>query len=156
MPQPRAFQTRTEESGETRLRALVTVVPKHVLSQKRVRENARAFFGPRSALFEHLEPVFGNALIETRYACEPFEWYLTEHDFAEKSERYAEHATALALEIATNALDQAGLAAQEIDAIVCVSSTGISRASRLGVMMPVDETQTMASISCAARPAWSS
>jgi alkylresorcinol/alkylpyrone synthase len=112
-------------TGDPVLRALVTAVPKFVLRQDYVRDNAKAFFGPRSTLFEHLEPVFGNASIETRYACQPPEWYLTPRDFGEKSASFAEHATALGLEVATRALDEAGLEADEIDAIVTVSSTGI-------------------------------
>jgi alkylresorcinol/alkylpyrone synthase len=112
-------------AGDPLLRALVTAVPKHVLRQDYVRDNAKAFFGPRSSLFEHLEPVFGNALIEKRYACQPPDWYLTPRDFGEKSQSFAEHATALGLEIATRALDEAELEAHEIDAIVTVSSTGI-------------------------------
>ena len=84
-------------SGDPVLRSLVTVVPEHVLPQSFVRDNAKAFFGPRSTLFEHLEPVFGNAQIERRYACQPPEWYLTPRDFGEKSAGYAEHAIALGL-----------------------------------------------------------
>ena len=125
LPQAIARAATANDLGAPRLIALVTAVPKHILRQEYVRENAKAFFGPRSTLFEHLEPVFGNALIERRYACQPGDWYLTPHDFGEKSASYAEHATALALEIATGALDQAGLEAEDIDAIVTVSSTGI-------------------------------
>lgn len=119
-----AFATHPK-AGDPMLRALVTAVPKHVLEQDYVRDNAKAFFGPRSTLFEHLEPVFGNASIATRYACQPPEWYLTPRDFGEKSASFAEHATALGLEVATRALNEAGLEADEIDAIVTVSSTGI-------------------------------
>jgi alkylresorcinol/alkylpyrone synthase len=124
-PQHRNLAGAAAVTGDPVLRALVTAVPPHVLEQNYVRDHAKAFFGPRSALFEHLEPVFGNALIETRYACMPPEWYLTPRDFGEKSARYAEHATALAHEIAVRALDQAGLNAPDIDAIVTVSSTGV-------------------------------
>lgn len=124
-PQSRSFSAGIAVTGDPLLRSLVTAVPKHVLRQDYVRENAKAFFGPRSTLFEHLEPVFGNALIETRYACQPPDWYLTPRDFGEKSARYAEHATSLGLEVAVAALEQAELEAGDIDAIVTVSSTGI-------------------------------
>ena len=123
-PQPRSV-TGISVGGDPLLRALVTAVPVHVLEQNYVRDNAKAFFGPRSSLFEHLEPVFGNSLIRTRYACMPPEWYLTPRDFGEKSARYAEHAVALAREIAVRALDEANLDPADIDAIVTVSSTGV-------------------------------
>jgi alkylresorcinol/alkylpyrone synthase len=107
------------------LRSLATAVPPHLIRQDDVRESAKAYFSTRTGLFEHLEPVFTNARIDTRYACMPYEWYLAPHDFGEKSALYAEHATALALEVAEKALADAALGAQDIDAIVCVSSTGI-------------------------------
>jgi alkylresorcinol/alkylpyrone synthase len=115
----------TPVTATPRLRALATAVPKHVLPQDQVRATAKAYYGPRTGTFEHLEPVFANAQIDTRYACQPFDWYLEPHDFGEKSALYTEHALALALEVATKTLADAGLAAEEIDAIVCVSSTGI-------------------------------
>ncbi|MEJ0097398.1 MAG: hypothetical protein WDM84_04950 [Bauldia sp.] len=30
---------------------------------------------PEPGIFDHLEPVFANAQIDTRYACQPFAWY---------------------------------------------------------------------------------
>ena len=113
------------DAGLVHLRSLVTRVPAHVLPQDRVRETAKAYFGQRTGLFDYLEPVFTNAKIETRYACQPFDWYLQPRDFGEKSRLYAEHATALCLEAATGALDAAALTPSEIDAIVIVSTTGV-------------------------------
>lgn len=124
-PTPQLAPADRLDSGDPVVRALVTAVPPHVLPQSYVRENAKAFFGPRSTLFEHLEPVFGNALIETRYACQPPDWYLTPRDFGEKSALYAEHATSLALAIARSALAESGLEPENIDAIVTVSTTGV-------------------------------
>jgi alkylresorcinol/alkylpyrone synthase len=107
------------------LRSLATAVPAHRIAQDDVRESAKAYFSGRTGLFDHLEPVFSNARIDTRYACMPYDWYLAPHDFGEKSAVYAEHATALALEAAEGALANAALGPADIDAIVCVSSTGI-------------------------------
>ncbi len=110
---------------DVRLLSLVTRVPAHVLPQERVREQAKAYFSQRTGLFDHLEPVFANARIATRYACQPFDWYLEQRNFGEKSRLYAEHATALCLGAATDALAAAALEAAEIDAIVVVSTTGV-------------------------------
>ena len=108
-----------------RLLSLATAVPKHKILQDDVRASAKAYFGAKTDIFEHLEPVFANAQIDTRYACQPFEWYLQPHDFGEKTALYTEHAIGLGLEVAEKALVAAGLVAADIDAIVCVSSTGI-------------------------------
>jgi alkylresorcinol/alkylpyrone synthase len=125
VPKPYLASPTTVSRDDPLLRALVTAVPQHILTQDYVRENAKAFFGPRSTLFEHLEPVFGNAQIRTRFACQPPDWYLTPRDFGEKSARFAEHATALGLDVATAALAQAQMEAGDIDAIVAVSTTGV-------------------------------
>jgi len=118
-----------------RLVSLATAVPKHKIAQDEARASARAYFGTKTGIFEHLEPVFTNAQIDTRYACQPFDWYLQPHDFGEKTALYTEHALALGLEVAEKALADAGLGAEEIDAIVCVSSTGIMTPSLDARMM---------------------
>lgn len=107
------------------LAALATAVPEHRVTQADARENARAIFAGRTPLFAALEPVFENAQIGTRYSCQPIEWFATPSDFAEKAALYERHAVALSAEVATRALDDAGLEAGDIDAIVCVSSTGV-------------------------------
>ena len=126
-------------ANQVAIRSLVTAVPDHVLPQERVRDTAKAYFGTRTGLFDYLEPVFVNARIDTRYACQPFEWYLEPHDFGEKSRLYAEHATALSRVAAERALAAAGLVPEDIDAIVVVSTTGVvtpSLDARLMNLMP--------------------
>ena len=118
-----AAETRTVTAA--RLLSLATAVPKHKIRQEEVRASAKAYFGAKTGIFQHLEPVFANAQIDTRYACQPFDWYLDPHDFGEKTALYTEHALALGLEVAEKALAAARLGAADIDAIVCVSSTGV-------------------------------
>lgn len=125
MNAPQTFVSPEAPSTAPALLALTTALPPHRIDQDDVRASAKATFGSRTGIFEHLEPVFSNARIETRYACQPFDWYLKPHDFGEKSALYAENATTLALEATNTALAAAGLNADEIDAIVCVSSTGV-------------------------------
>src|SRR5262249_6117968 len=59
----------------------------------------------------------------------PFEWYLQDHSFRERNEIFLESATTLLAEAAQSALDEAGLKADEIDAIVTVCTTGIATPS---------------------------
>ena len=108
-----------------RLVALATAVPPHVIEQAAARERVREYLSTRSGIFEALAAVYTNAEIDTRYTSEPLGWYLTPRTFAEKCESYARNATAIARELAERCLADAGMRADEIDAIVCVSSTGI-------------------------------
>ncbi len=139
MNAPASISAARAVATEVRLRALVTAVPQHVLPQAQVRDTARAYFSKKTGLFDHLEPVFMNAKIDTRYACQPFDWYMQPHDFGEKSQLYADHATALSADAASRALDAAGLTPADIDAIVMVSTTGVATPSldaRLMNLMP--------------------
>ncbi len=139
MNAPASISAARAVATEVRLRALVTAVPQHVLPQAQVRDTARAYFSKKTGLFDHLEPVFMNAKIDTRYACQPFDWYMQPHDFGEKSRLYADHATALSADAASRALDAAGLTPADIDAIVMVSTTGVATPSldaRLMNLMP--------------------
>ena len=116
----------TPDTGVTaRLASLATAVPRHRVTQAEARENARMIFADRTPLFESLEPVFDNAEIAARYSCQPIGWFAKPSGFAEKARLYERHAVALSLDAAGRALDGAGLDASEIDAIVCVSSTGV-------------------------------
>jgi len=108
------------------LGSLVTVVPPHRIPQAVAKERAREVFASRMPFFDQLEQVFDNAAIKARYSCLPVEWFLGPADFEEKTRLYQEHATALAFDAATLALDQAGFGPEEIDVLVFVSSTGIS------------------------------
>jgi alkylresorcinol/alkylpyrone synthase len=120
-----AFAPETLTVEGARLLSFATAVPQNKIRQDEVRASAKAYFGAKTGIFEHLEPVFANAQIDTRYACQPFDWYLDPHDFGEKTALYTERARTLGLEVAEKALTGASLGAADIDAIVCVSSTGV-------------------------------
>lgn len=121
------------------IRSLVTATPPHHVPQAVARERAREIFASRMPFFAQLEQVFNNAAIDIRHSCLPVEWFMGPADFEQKTRLYVENATALAKESAEKALDAAGMKAEEIDAIVFVSSTGISTPSidaRLMNLMP--------------------
>ena len=79
--------------------------------------------------FDRFAPVFTNAAIETRHSSAPLTWYGQEHGLADRNALYIENTLDLLEEAASDALDQAGLGADQIDAIVTVSSTGIATPS---------------------------
>ena len=128
-PAPAAPRAAVPPVAGVMLSALATATPVHRIAQSVAKERAREVFASRMPFFPQLEQVFDNAAIDHRYSCLPVEWFLRPADFGEKSRLYVEHATALAEHAAARALAEAGLLPADIDAIVFVSSTGISTPS---------------------------
>lgn len=112
-----------------RIAGLATAVPPHRLPQREVLEHAAETFGERFKGFEKLLPVFENTGIESRYSVRPFEWFHEEQSWPKRTAAYLDGATELFLKAANAALDEAGVAADEIDTVVTVSSTGIATPS---------------------------
>ena len=97
--------------------------------QAEVASQARRLFGPKFRDFERLAPMFGNTGILRRQAVMPMEWYFQDRTWPERTAAYLAGALDLFCDAAQAALDQAGLAAADIDTIVTVSSTGIATPS---------------------------
>jgi len=108
------------------LHALATAVPPHQLPQDLVSTKAQAILGPRYPQFERLLKTFRTSGVETRYSAAPLEWFEGTHGWTERNARYVEAATALFVDAARDALAQAGWRAEEVDAVVTVSSTGVA------------------------------
>jgi alkylresorcinol/alkylpyrone synthase len=119
-----------------RLLALGCAVPPYVLGQDEVAVRVRHLFPAvaRSEL-ERLMPVFAHAGIERRYSCVPLDWYDRPHGWVERNALYLDHALRLLETAARDALSRARLAPDEIDAVVCVSTTGIATPSLDAVLM---------------------
>jgi len=112
-----------------RLAAVSTAVPPHVIRQSDVVEWTTRIFDRKQSEIERLMPVYANAGIETRHSCVPIDWYAREHSWAERNAVYVENAVRLLVEAATRCLQQAGRGFADIDALVTVSTTGISTPS---------------------------
>ena len=111
------------------LLSLATAVPPHRLEQSEVAVTARRMYAESFARFPKLADVFVNAGIERRYSVRPLEWFDAPHDWTERTQAYLEGAGALFVEAAHKALNHAGIAAQDVDVVVTVSSTGIATPS---------------------------
>ncbi|HEY0445104.1 MAG TPA: type III polyketide synthase [Allosphingosinicella sp.] len=111
------------------LLSLATAVPETVLSQGEAKALARTLFGARAGLFDQLAPVFDNAGIERRHIVRPPDWYRGDHGWKARNAVYLEAAEALYVEAAERALDRAGVAADAVDGLVTVSTTGIATPS---------------------------
>ena len=122
------------------LLSLATAVPPHVIEQQDAKACAREAFGGKKALFDRLAGVFDNAGIARRHIVAPQEWYMSAHGWHDRNAVYLEAAESLFVEAASDAIEKAGLAPEQIDGVVTVSTTGIATPSleaRVGPLMGI-------------------
>ncbi|MGH6945872.1 MAG: type III polyketide synthase [Kiloniellales bacterium] len=120
-----------------RLTGLATAAPATVLAQEEVAAAARGIFTPAGAPFERLAPVYANAGIRTRRSAVPLAWYRKTGGWRERNALYLEKALALLEQAARRCLEDGGARAEEIDALVVVSTTGIATPSLDARLMDV-------------------
>jgi alkylresorcinol/alkylpyrone synthase len=106
--------------------SLATSVPPYQFHQKQILETARDLLADRYPQFDTLASLFANTGIRNRYGVKPIEWYLERRDWPERTRAFLEGAEILFIEVARQALARADLAADEIDTVVTVCSTGIA------------------------------
>jgi alkylresorcinol/alkylpyrone synthase len=120
---------------QARVLAVATAVPPFELGQAEVTRRIELALGPHSREIVRLLPMFGNTGIDRRYSCVPIEWYEELHGWPERNGVYLDSSLSL-LESATHrVLERAGRHADEIDAIVAVSTTGIATPSLDALLM---------------------
>lgn len=90
---------------------------------------AYRLFDREASEIERMLPVYSNAGIETRYSCVPLDWYLEPHGWTERTRLYVENAVELLAQASADCLARVGRGAEEIDAIVTVSTTGLATPS---------------------------
>jgi alkylresorcinol/alkylpyrone synthase len=108
-----------------RFASIATAVPPHRLDQSNVVARVEQLFG-RSPDFERLVSVYANSGINCRYSVMPFEWFDAAHGWPDRNRAYLAGALDLIEAAAGRALDKAGVALQDVGAIVTVSTTGIA------------------------------
>jgi alkylresorcinol/alkylpyrone synthase len=124
--------SRSKASGtslDIGLISVATATPPHLIKQAEVIDGTRSVFGEHFGDFDRIAAMFASAGIEERYLTCPSDWYYGAHGWPERMAAYTEGATALFIESASKALAAAGLAAEEVDTIVTVSSTGVAAPS---------------------------
>jgi len=102
--------------------ALTTAVPANTITQDEVRDEA----APYLAGMEHMLSAFGNAGVRHRHMVKPVSWYLEPHDWVERTAVFHEAALELLVQVTESCLAEARMAPSEIDAVVLVTSTGVS------------------------------
>jgi alkylresorcinol/alkylpyrone synthase len=109
--------------------SVATAVPQYCIEQRDAAAAAHRGFASRFGDYERLARVFESSGILRRYAVRPLEWYFETLGWPERNEAYLDGASRLFIDAARKALDTAGMRADEIDAVVTVSSTGIATPS---------------------------
>jgi alkylresorcinol/alkylpyrone synthase len=122
-------------TGDARILTVCSVVPPFPLGQAEVTRRIDLALGSRSREIVRLLPMFGNTGIERRYSCVPIEWYEDLHDWPERNRVYLDSAIDLLESATATALARAGRRAEEVDAIVAVSTTGIATPSLDALLM---------------------
>jgi len=112
----------------TAMVSLATSVPPHVFHQKQVLDAARQIFGQYPE-FETFSSIFANTGVINRYGVRPIEWYFEQRGWPERTKAFLEGAEALFIDVARKAIERADLAAEDIDTVVTVCSTGIATPS---------------------------
>ena len=103
-----------------------TALPPHLLRQTEVAEFARNHFEGKLRRTEQLMQIFHNTQIDTRHLAVPLAWFnQPNHTWKERNDLYIEQAEAMSLAAAQQALDRAGLAPQDVDFILYVSTSGL-------------------------------
>ena len=112
-----------------RLVALATAVPEPLVAQSEVRALVARLFADGPAGQARLLQVFDHSGIESRSICMPLEWYTEARSFQEQNAHYVEQALRLGTDAAARALADAGHAADTVDHVVFVSTTGLATPS---------------------------
>lgn len=110
-----------------RIQSIATAIPPHAISQHEVRDFVA------SALTKGLPPriaaIYDSTGVDRRAIVQPPEAYLGLPDFGQRNAVYLAAGQQLLENVAVRALADAALAPDQVDAIVCVSSTGIATPS---------------------------
>lgn len=117
-----------------KIASISTYKPPYGLEQSNIEQLTKELFQDKIAQLDRLLKVFENGDIETRFFCVPLEWHQSEHSFEERNNLYIELATKYSVEVIQACLQntsflQQSISPEKIDAIIFVSSTGISTPS---------------------------
>jgi alkylresorcinol/alkylpyrone synthase len=112
----------------SRLLGIKSAVPPFVIAQADAAQYARQLFAEVRDI-SRLITVFQNTGIERRYSCVPIDWYLGDHGWMDRTELYVSSAVDLLENVTRKLLVETGLAKEEIDAVVLVSTTGVATPS---------------------------
>lgn len=123
--QEKVALTRQAEAAarfDVEIASVASVVPQHKVSQVMVAETAKRFFPHLTGIAS----VFANTGIESRYVCEPPEWYYEARGWEERTASFQRNALALLEEATLKAVAAADIELADIGAIVTNTITGLA------------------------------
>jgi len=106
-----------------------TAVPPFMMRQAEAKQLAEEHFADHIVNIAKYLQVFNNALVSERYFCVEADWFRHNHSLAAKNRLYLEWAEKLSLAAIERCLESSGLAREQIDHLVFVSSSGIATPS---------------------------
>ncbi|MGN7477699.1 type III polyketide synthase [Solibacillus silvestris] len=117
-----------------KIASVSTYTPPFSLAQSNIEQLTKELFQNKISRLERLLKVFENGEIERRNFCVPPDWYREEHTFEERNSLYIDIAARYSVEVINRCLTNRSflrndISAGDIDAIIFVSSTGISTPS---------------------------
>jgi alkylresorcinol/alkylpyrone synthase len=107
---------------DAEIASVATAVPEHKICQTEITKLGREVF-PHLA---RLESLYGNTGIETRYACEPPDWYYEDHGWETRTAIFQRHALDLLEEVTLKAAKRASIGLDDIGALVVNTITGLA------------------------------
>ena len=117
-----------------KIASISTYQPPYTLQQTTVEQFTKELFNENIPNLDRLLKVFENGEIETRAFCVPLEWHQAERSFEDRNNLYIELAVDYSVEVIKACLQnrkflETPISTEEIDAIIFVSSTGMSTPS---------------------------
>jgi alkylresorcinol/alkylpyrone synthase len=119
-PGPR--EARGASAAGVEILSVTSAVPAFKVTQEEVAWRAQKVY-PQYA---RLDGLYTNTGIDTRYACEPREWYLEPRSWEERSASFQRHAMDLLEKVAISSIEAAGLVPSDIDVLVVNTITGLA------------------------------
>jgi len=127
----------TINKGDVELPKIISIStyqPPYTLQQTNAEELTKELFHTKIPKLERYLKVFENGGIATRHFCVPPEWHRIDHSFKERNDLYIKLATQYSVAVIQACLQnekflKMPISPKDIDAIIFVSSTGISTPS---------------------------
>ncbi len=114
--------------------SVATALPPHVITQEDARAEYERLFAGNPAVLRLLR-VFDSG-VRTRHLAFPRAYYLAKRSFEERNADYVEQGTALAETAARRCLEKAGVAAESVDHLFFVTTTGLATPSIDALLAP--------------------
>lgn len=106
-----------------------TEIPPVKITQNEAAEFAKQLFSSSFRDISRLINVFQNGEIESRYFVKDLEWFSREHSFQEKNDEFIHHSVEMGTKVVKKMLSNQNLTLEDIDAIITISTSGLSTPS---------------------------